>query len=489
MRIFALLLILSLIQNTAQAQDAPVNVEALTVDEAVSVAIANDATLKAAVIDLQRTRLAVTRERERLVTTFIGQAGYTYGDSAARSRNGEVSFLTRNALTTSAGVTRTFEPGTTASATLTVDRSVDDSVAVGNLGAGYNVGLRLEVSQPWLRGFGEDVVMASVDVVESSSEESEHARKRIASALLRDVLTAYWELWYAQEAEKIRAEGLALAQQSLADGEFRVKAGAMAEDALLPLLTEIASSEEDVANAKAEVQARSIALSRLTGLPPDVRVNKSQPALPPESSAAALVQDATMTENAHELSQLRASIQTSRASIVSAEDATRWKLDTNAWLQIGSAGYGPSQTLEQFFTLQAVTVFVGLRVEGPLDFLSLDSEAQRAHLAVQAAEARLTAAEVRYTSDAEARLNTLSATRQRITLAERTASLARASVDAQQRRFKAGEGTALDVARVVQQQREADLRVLRATVDLALAHIALDDLRGALLERLQVTPE
>jgi outer membrane protein TolC len=62
-------------------------------------------------------------------------------------------------------------------------------------------------------------------------------------------------------------------------------------------------------------------------------------------------------------------------------------------------------------------------------------------------------------------------------------------VDAQQRRFKAGEGTALDVARVVQQQREADLRVLRATVDLALAHIALDDLRGALLERLQVTPE
>jgi outer membrane protein len=460
--------------------------EVRSVDEVVRAAIAYDATLRVSVTEHQRAQLAVTREDERLTTVLTATAGYTYGNVSTRARDGGVRLLARNALNTSAGVARTFAPGTTAAATVNVDRSVDDSIAVGNLGAGYNVGLRLEVTQPWLRGFGEDVVLSGLATARVSAQDAAIARDRAASALLREVLSAYWELWYAQQAVAVRAEGLALSEQSLEVGELRVSAGAIAADDLLPLLTDIAAVEEEVAAAHAEVEARAVALSRYVGLSERVRASADAPAL--ASLAAFDGAQARVQESAYELKQLRASIASSRVPILTAEDAARWRLDTTAWIQVGGAGYGPGQSLEQFFSLGGTTAYLGLRLEAPLDGASQGAEAQRAYLAVTAAQERLEAAQARLDADAAARLTALQTAYRRLTLAERTAALARDSVASQQRKWRAGATTLIDVARVLQQQREADLRVLRARADIAIGHVALDDLQGSLLDRFDIQP-
>jgi outer membrane protein TolC len=456
------------------------------VDAVVQAAIAFDATLRAAVTDQQRAALAITREDERLTTLLTASAGYTFGNVLARARDGAVRQLSRNALATSTGVRRTFATGTTTSATLNVERVVEDTVFLGNLGAGYNVGLRLEVSQPWLRGFGADVNLAGLASAQVEGRDAATARDQAASLLLREVLTAYWELWYAQQAVAVREEGLALTRDSLSQGELRLQAGAIAPDDLLPLLTDIAAGEEELAAALAEVEARAVALSRFTGLSDHTRADASPPAIAPLASLEGAQQRAR--QGSYALQQQRAVIDQSRVSILTAEDAARWRLDTTAWVQVGGAGFGLNQTLDGFFSFGGTTAFLGFTLEAPLDGTSQGAEAQRAYLAITAAEARLEAAEARLDADVAARLTTLQTAYRRLALAERTAALARDSAASQQRKYQAGASTPLDVARVLQQQREADLRVLRARADIAIGHAALDDLQGILLDRLSLSP-
>jgi outer membrane protein TolC len=68
-------------------------------------------------------------------------------------------------------------------------------------------------------------------------ELAARALERLRSALARDVLTAYYELWYATRALEIDRASLALVQQQDREAAARVEAGALSPVEVLTFQT------------------------------------------------------------------------------------------------------------------------------------------------------------------------------------------------------------------------------------------------------------
>jgi hypothetical protein len=84
-----------------------------------------------------------------------------------------------------------------------------------DLGPGYGFDLTLTATQPFLRGFGAEIGRAEQRNAEAALASAEATRDRRATELVRDTLSAYAELWYAEEsvAINVSARDLAVRQR------------------------------------------------------------------------------------------------------------------------------------------------------------------------------------------------------------------------------------------------------------------------------------
>jgi len=463
----------------ARAQDVTI-----TPDQAVRDALDRNPSLKSAAIDIERARISVEREDHRFRPNYRVEAGLQTGSTPSLGRDGTVTGIARDTLSGTAAIDQQFATGTTLTGSVSFDRRIQDSTVFGNQGATYGVDARLDVSQPWLRGAGDKILDASYYRARYDVDASNQSRDREASALVKETLDAYWELWYAQRAVTLRKAALDLARAELAQGQLRVDAGTIAETDLLPLRTEIASLAESLSAASASVRTRSIALSRLldgTGANEHLTVSDQAPAtraVPDLDTVVELAEAQSL-----DLARLQVAVETRKLDVLLADDNEQVQLDTFAWLQVSGLGLDAGSVAGSFGSFDGVSGYVGIRLSGPFDGTYNDAESRRARMAVGSAELDLEAERERLRASVRQQLTILDAAVERLDLAEQTLTLARASTEAEQRRFAAGTTTALDVVAVLQRQNEAELRVARARVDILLAHVAIDDLSGQLLAR------
>jgi outer membrane protein TolC len=116
---------------------------------------------------------------------------------------------------------------------------------------------------------------------------------------------------------------------------------------------------------------------------------------------------------------------------------------------------------------------LGLRVSQPLFFRSASAGAQVAQIGVQRADLTRLLVERTVDADAAAAVVAVTRTQERLTLALEEVRLARAMVDAERRRFIAGESTLLNLNLRERFLAEALLRQVSAQGDLARARISL----------------
>ncbi|MGM0578161.1 MAG: TolC family protein [Myxococcota bacterium] len=458
------------------AAATPAGALELTPEAALRRAIEHSPTLSAAALELERARLAVRGEEHHYRPGLVADLGYTRTASPTLRGDG-VSVGTMDDVTLGVGVDQEFAAGTRVGADLEVRgyRSVfvqPDLVGDLILGPGYAISLTLSATQPLLRGAGRDVGLAELRSARRDREAAEEERLRVASTTARDVLAAWWELWYAQEAARIQQKGLDVARRQLEDARKREAAGEIAPLDLLPLRTEVASVRESLIDAETTVRQRRVALARLVGTPPTgEHLVASAPGTPAVPSA--LPTDETVAERAreeaYEVAALRAGVRRARIAAMVAEDQAQPRLDASAWVTASGLGNeDPAAALEMWGSLGAVSAFTGLELELPLDRTELRSEAARARLAADTAQEDLREARERLAAQAVRQHDALGAAIERLEFAAETARLAAESARGQVVRFEAGAATALDVVIAEQERRRAELRVARAQADVAI---------------------
>lgn len=466
--------------------------EPLTVDRAVELALRGSPTLRAALLDLRAAGEALrAAEAEHLPTLRAGVDG-GHNESFGSTLEG-ITPNSSDRVGLEVGVSYGARWGTEVSLSVGGDwqtREVNrDPSTTKNLAIGpsYGVDATLEVRQPLLRGAGRDVGEAPIRSAKLSVSAAEHARDRTASELLRDVLLAYWELWYARTAVEVQRASRELAERQLAEAEARVEQlGTVARADALRYASELAFIEEALAEAELTRLSRAIELGRLLGLAPaEARALgvASDPPGPSEIPPLEVVV-ALASRESSELLELSAEVELAQDQIRAARDATLPRLDLTGSLAVGALWDDETiGTGELPGDRPAISGLAGLELELPLGNAEARASLAEARSRAEAAEARLEARRQAIAAEVAALVAQHEIADRRVALARRSAEIAGQLAEAERERLRLGTSTSFQVLEAQENQRETELRYARALVDRAAAELSLRHLTGALLER------
>lgn len=448
---------------------------------ALEAAAAHDPNLAAALVERDRARLLVEVEERRYAPIFTNDTGFRAGQTAQPSPLG-TQFIATRALTSSAALQYTLPYGTTMSASLDLERSVRDSVILGNLGTVYGTGLTVALSQNWLRGYGAQVGLASLRDARLASDVAELERVARANDLASEVLAAYWLLWYAERELAIQNESYAVTEAELALSQMRQAAGSSSRADVVALSSELASAREATLSLRVALTQRRIELGRLIGRLDDAeRLTTSGPVNPaPLPSRGEL--ETSQARRSPQLLRLVQAQQRAEISASLARDEARPELQSVATFNVNGIGETLGASWAQVSRFEALVGYVGMRLTLPLVSEGLQAQADRAQLLVERAALDLEASRQQLRAQLMQRYAEAELARERIQLSGEASALAEESVSLQRARFQAGDGTPFEVTQAIQRVQAANLRVAAAQRDLELARVELNRLAGLLME-------
>ncbi|WP_437806190.1 TolC family protein [Sorangium sp. So ce1078] len=463
--------------------------ETLTAEQAVGRAASQNPSLRAALLEATAARQAVAAEqgarKPTLSASVTGQYTEAFGGGeTGLTRSGSTSVASNVALQYTTDVGTGLEVGASAN---TSWRSGARSPDLNGTGPTYTAEAYVSARQPLLRGAGTDAVLAPVVQAEASAVAAERERDLAASQTALDVLDAYWELWYAEQAIGVQEQALAAAQRQLNDAKARAETlGTGTRVDVLQFSTSAGSIADALSQARATRSARAIALGRSLGMDPGRAASLSPTGAPPSLGALPATDALTRAarERSQELAAMRADLEALRARVSSAEDADQIRLDVFTTASVGTLWADDSLSgLSLPGGRPAFSVLGGLDLELPFGGGRAPADAARARTQLAAAEARYQARAEAIAAEITSLRVTLEAAADQVALATETARLAGELAEAERQRLLLGTSTSADVVKAEQTLREAELRKLRAVVTALTSRFQLDHATGALLDR------
>ena len=479
----------------AQAEDEAQGSVRLSAEEALALAETGSPELAASVADVAAAESAARAEDGATAPVLTGSVG--------ASRNERFS-------ATSQGPTRNEDYGGDASVGVAVTAATGTRVEVGarstvawrtvNLTPGttaavtfgpvYTATLSASATQPLLRGAGTDATRSALAAARARRTQAELERDATAATLARDVLVAYWELWYAERALEVQRAALELSTRQHQEAEQREsELGSLSRVDVLRLAREVAGAQEAVAIAERTRHQRAIELARLLGVDASARwsahvTTTTPPALDPydltlaqatelaaRESLSLLASEASLVAADEELRQLRDADQARLDLRVEASAAGLWAEDDLSGLAVP----GGRPALSVGARLDLELPLRGGRASGQLG----QARAQRA-----AAESRLEAARQALAAELGARFAERDAAIAQVAFTQETAALASELAEAERQRHQMGRGVITELVQAQQEERASVLRHARAEVDLAVALLRIRHLTGELVASL-----
>ena len=445
----------------------------LSVMQAIERAMAGNA-------DLRRERVAVAQAKAR---ETAAEGKFDFLLDAALGMKREVSLplsctppcrdLSLDKTTTTTvglGLSRSLESGGILRLAGSASRAASDAPAdpAALPGTFYTSSLALYFSHPLLRGFGTEVTLANLRKARIQQDITQMGRQMRACNVIRDVVVAYWELAYATQDLAIKRSALELAEEQLRTTKALIGVGRLADSDAASVERAIAQRLEDVATGEQNHYFRSLDLQRLFGVPADVNLPLFAAADTPTTGVPSLDVAAEVSRALEANPQLRAlklGLRLSQADVATARSTLRPRLDFTG--SVGPVGWKPGlgDSVKQMAGFGSLAWSAGLAFELPVE-----NRAARGQM--RAAEEDLNLAKLNAEDFAvQLRDLVLRTTRsirtagERVALGRREVEFAEQNLDAERARFQAGRATNNDVLLRQQELKDAETRLLRATVD------------------------
>ena len=464
--------------------------EPLSASDALNEAFRNNPTLRAAVSELDAAQALTKSESARYDPTLTVSLGATHGKTPSLSPSASaVQVGTTDVVEGNAALQKTLSAGTQLSASVDASASKSSSPYVFSspqgtaqpvvlvTGPGYLLSAKLGVTQPLLRGFGSEVTLAPYRQALAQQTATERERSRTANALARDVLVAYWELWYASRAVEVdrAAQQTATAQRD--DAALRARTGSLASADVLTFETQLATVEESLLQSELERTTRQTALARLLGRNAGANnvsaLEVSEPAPPAANDLPPELLDLAL-ESSPEVAANRANVAVAEVQQRTAADAYRPRLDLDAYVQAQGLGNRDiPDAFSQLGGLGVLSAHVGLTLELPLTNTRRQSEARRALANLETARENLGAVRNQVMSDVTTLVRKRELARKRIELASGGVSFAEQQLAAKRALFATGSATALEVTQAQDTVQTANKRSARARADLIEADLTI----------------
>jgi outer membrane protein TolC len=231
--------------------------------------------------------------------------------------------------------------GSTWSADLTLRRDTSSAINVGGqtflpaFPETYYASLNLSWIQPILRGFGRGANETRITLAAKDQQiGTEEFRKKVQDVLL-EVENAYWTLVFERQDLEVRQEALHLAEELLRLNKIRVEVGTLPPIDITQAEAGVASREEAVIIAEANIENAEDLLRRLMGLDP--QSPEWRRPIVPEDDFSLVERDPDLDaeirkaiDNRTDLASARLQLEKSDASLKLQKDQLRYRLDFRA---------------------------------------------------------------------------------------------------------------------------------------------------------------
>jgi outer membrane protein TolC len=480
--------------------------EAIDLRDALRRALRGNYDLRRAVLDLEAaaTRLDGARGQFDFALGADFQAKQTRTPprfppeiDASNPMNSRIDFMsgTQTDLSGTLKLMRALESGGQAALALGATRTESTSPLTSGVlfggGSGslpptsfWQVPITLTVSQPLWKNFGPRLATIQVRRAALARDLEALRRARTATDLVRDVVTAYWDLVYQGRDLDIRRGALRLAEDQLQQTRDLIAVGRAAPLDLHAVEAAIADRAEQVLLGETLLLEASLRLRRLCGEPPAGEPLRT--ASPPPLAERVVVVDSVLhraLEQNPALLVLRHGNRLVELDVEAAENSLRPQLDLTG--SFGALGRKTdlADSLREAFKFSAISFTAGLSFTLPLQNRTARGTAAAARL--QLKRGRVDVAELEATTtEAVIRLaTTLQVAARRVEVTRGGTRAAVGSLQAERARFDAGRATNHDLLRRQEELAVAQLREARAVIDYLRAEAALDALTGENLER------
>ena len=475
--------------QAAAAGQAP-QVRRLTVDDAVRSALENNLGIQVARIDPQIQDLSVAQAQTAWAPSFssVFQTGSTVAPNNSFLSGGQGGGTTDARVVTNIGVDKPLFKGGLYSVGWDNTRSTTTNLFT-NFSPQIRSSLSLSIRQPLLRNFSIDASRQQLEVSQKNREIADVTLRASVVSTTRAVRNAYWELAYAIASLAVQRQSLDLANQSLRDTRARVEIGTTPPIDVVEAEAEVATREEAVILAEAQIQTSEDTLRALVYDPamPDFWTIRIEPAeLPPFQPIAVDVDTAVRNALTRrtDVQQARKTIEANDVNIRFFRNQTL--PDITASFDYGLVGLGGTQfvrgagfpgpiigesqrgfgtVLTDLFTNDFPAWTASLNVTYPIGTSSQQVNLARTRLQYSQSLTQLRSQELQVTTEVRLTGRQVQTNQRRVATTQTSRQLAERRLEAEQRKFAAGTSTTFFVFQAQRDLAQARNNELRAILD------------------------
>lgn len=354
----------------------------------------------------------------------------------------------------------------------------------------YTEAITATLTQPLLRGRGEELVRAAERAAQIDRDAAALAGDAAAVTVVEDVVLAYFNLVAAERELAIRQASLELARERLRVTQAGIGAGGVAPAERISVEQAIATREEDILAGEVSVIEASLALRRAAGLPigagqllltTDVAL-----AITPRSWDVGAILAATIAYSP-EAAQLRALEAGATIDVEVGERGVLPALDLAMSLGPSGSADDPGEAALDVVTFQEFAAALSLTYRTTVGEVAARATARSARARRQRVRLDAGDLEKQLALAVTRAVVAVTAAERRHDLAVRTIGLAEQALAAEQARLASGKSRNVDVLARQDELRAAQLRQIRAIVEWNRAATTIAALTGELLPSYGVT--
>lgn len=477
-------------------------VRRLSMDEAVRLALENNLGIRIARIDPQIQDLSIAHARAAWSPSFTSTFQEASTDTPANSFLSGGATTKDARLSTNVGIQQALSWGGSYSVGWDSARSTTTNL-FSNFSPQLRSSLSLHYAQPLVRNFGIDATRQQLLLSRTNRDISDVTLRQTLATTTRDVRNAYWDLAYAIASLQVQEQSLELAEESLRNTRARVEIGTTPPIDIIEAESEMATRQEAVILAQAQIEAAEDTLRALVYDPsmPDFWTARIEPTERPSLQPSVVNVDAAMAsalDRRTDLQQTRKSLESSDISIRYLRNLTL--PDVTASFDYGLTGLGGTQFIrgDGFpgpITGQTVRGFgsvlgdlfgnefpnwtLGLSISYPLGQSTEEASLARARLEYTQSQTRLKNQELQVAAQVRSAARQVFTNQQRVQTTRVSRELAERRLDAEQKKFAAGTSTSFIVFQVQRDLAVARNNELRALLDYNRSMVDLETVQEA----------
>jgi len=376
----------------------------------------------------------------------------------------------------------------------------------------YRTTMTLSFSQPLLRNFGRKVSETQIVLTSLNNQiDQESFRKRVQDTLLA-VEDAYWTLVYTHQNLQVQKEALELAQELLKLNQIKVQVGTLPPIDITQAEAGVASKEESVIIAEADIENAQDVLRRVIGFDPQSQAWKTS-ILPVEDFTLPRREVdydqsvKTAVDNRPDLAAERLRIKSADTALARDKNQLKYSLNLDAsYSLVGLAGdrgvllpngtfpfrvppdnaQGFGNTTQYITGAEFPTYFVQLTLGIPIGNHAAEATYSRQRLSREQEGISYSSLEQAAIVEVGLAVRRVQTDSKRIEAAEKNRILQEKKVEAEQKKFENGMSTSFQVLTFQNDLADARSREIQAKTSYRVSLANLDNVIGVIDKTLNV---